>query len=109
MEELTDKRGNPLKDSLTLQWLLQVYSHVLPVSQPSTIVVCLQVTWKEKKKIQEVFCIPGVKSLGFHLHGDVSQQRSRSLAVRGTHISTSGAHLIAQGSLQDAGPGQHCN
>lgn len=50
MEELTDKRGNPLKDSLTLQCLLQVYSHVLPVSQPSTIVVCLQVTWKEKKK-----------------------------------------------------------
>lgn len=49
MEELTDKRVKPLKDSLTLQLLLQVYSHVLPLSQPWKIVVCLQVTWKEKK------------------------------------------------------------
>lgn len=50
IEDLTQRGGKPLKDSLTLQWLLQIYSHVLPVSQLCKIVVCLQVAWTEKSR-----------------------------------------------------------
>lgn len=50
IEDFTQRGGKPLKDSLTLQSLLQTFSHVLPVSQLCKIVVCLQVAWTEKSR-----------------------------------------------------------
>lgn len=53
--------GNLLKTRLTLQWLLQINSHVLPVSPLCKTVMCL--LFPGGKKILKVFCpgVPGVK------------------------------------------------
>lgn len=77
--------GNLLKTRLTLQWLLQINSHVLPVSPLCKTVMCL--LFPGGKKNPESFlsrCSWG-EMLTFPLHSDFSQQCSGSLAVRVTH------------------------
>lgn len=50
MEDVADKGEKFLKESSALQWLLQIYSHVLPVSQLRKTVVGKVVGKKKTRK-----------------------------------------------------------